>query len=64
MDKLIQQQVILIMLHDERIDTNKQPTYNCTNMSDAFSVNNTSAKLDYPVGLMSIDELSYAGGEV
>ena len=47
----------------ERIRTNKQPTYNCTNMSDAFSVNNTSAKLDYPVGLMSIDELSYAGGE-
>ena len=32
-------------------------------MRDAFSVNNTSAKLDYPVGLMSIDELSYAGGE-
>ena len=47
----------------ERIYTNKQPTYNCTNMSDAFSVNNTSAKLDYPVGLMSIDELSYAGGQ-
>ena len=47
----------------ERIDANQQPTYNCTNMSDAFSVNNTSAKLDYPVGLMSIDELSYAGGE-
>ena len=39
------------------------PTYNCTNMSDAFSVNNASAKLDYPVGLMTIDELSYAGGE-
>ena len=32
-------------------------------MSDAFSVNNTSAKLDYPVGLITIDELSYAGGE-
>ena len=47
----------------ERIYTNKQPTYNCTNMSDAFSVNNASAKLDYPVGLMTIDELSYAGGE-
>ena len=47
----------------ERIYTNKQPTYNCTNMSDAFSVNNTSAKLDYPVGLITIDELSYAGGE-
>ena len=48
----------------ERIYTNKQPTYNCTNMSDAFSVNNTSAKLDYPIGLMSIDELSYAGGQI
>ena len=47
----------------ERIRTNKQPTYNCTNMSDAFSVNNTSAKLDYPIGLMTADELSYAGGE-
>ena len=47
----------------ERIYTNKQPTYNCTNMSDAFSVNNASAKLNYPVGLMTIDELSYAGGE-
>ena len=47
----------------ERIVTNKQPTYNCINMSDAFSVNNTSAKLNYPIGLMSIDELSYAGGQ-
>ena len=47
----------------ERIRTNKQPTYNCINMRDAFSVNNTSAKLDYPVGLMTIDELSYAGGQ-
>ena len=47
----------------ERIVTNKQPTYNCINMSDAFSVNNTSAKLNYPIGLMSIDELRYAGGE-
>ena len=46
----------------ERIGTNKQPTYNCTNMRDAFSVNNTSAKLNYPIGLISIDELSYAGG--
>ena len=47
----------------ERIEKNKQPKFNCTNMSDAFSINNTSAKLDYPVGLMTIDELSYAGGE-
>ena len=52
---------------DDRIYTSiyltNQPTYNCTNVSDAFSVNNTSAKLDYPVGLMTIDELNYAGGE-
>ena len=47
----------------DRILTNKQPTYNCTNMSDAFSVNNTSAKLDYPIGLITIDEISYAGGQ-
>ena len=46
----------------ERI-INKQPTYNCTNMSDAFSVNNTSAKLDYPVGLMTADEVAFAGGQ-
>ena len=46
----------------ERLYTNKQPTYNCTDIRDAFSVNNTSAKLDYPIGLMSLDELSYAGG--
>ena len=45
-----------------RMRTNKQPTYNCTNMSDAFSVNNTSAKLDYPVSLMTADEIAFAGG--
>ena len=47
----------------ERIKTNKQPTYNCTNMSEAFSVNNTSAKLTYPVSLMTADEIAYAGGQ-
>ena len=46
-----------------RIYLNKQPTYNCTNMSDAFSVNNTRAKLDYPIGLMTVDEAAFAGGE-
>ena len=39
------------------------PTYNCTNMSDAFSGNNTSAKLDYPVSLMTADEVVFAGGK-
>ena len=47
----------------ERIVTNMQPSYNCTNTSDAFSVNNTSAKLTYPLGLMTVDEIVYAGGK-
>ena len=47
----------------ERINTNKQPTYACTNSSDAFSVHYKSADLDDPIGLMTIDELSYAGGQ-
>ena len=46
----------------ERIEKNNQPTYNCTNMSDAFSINNTSAKLDYPIALMTADEKMYSGG--
>ena len=46
-----------------RLDTNKTPTYNCANIKDAFSENNSEAKLTYPIGLMSIDELSYAGGQ-
>ena len=46
-----------------RAKTNYTPTYNCTNMSDAFSVNNTSAKLTYPTSLMTSDEIMYAGGK-
>ena len=38
------------------------PSYNCTDIRDAFSVDNTSAKLDYPVSLMTIDEMAFAGG--
>ena len=38
------------------------PTYNCTDIRDAFSVDNTSAKLTYPVALMTADEISFAGG--
>ena len=38
------------------------PTYNCTDIRDAFSVDNTSAKLDYPIGLMTADEIAFAGG--
>ena len=46
-----------------RLNANKTPTYNCTNNKDAFSGSNSEAKLTYPIGLMTSDEISYAGGE-
>ena len=46
-----------------RLATNKTPTYNCANIKDAFSGSNSEAKLTYPIGLMTIDEIAYAGGK-
>ena len=46
-----------------RLNTNKTPTYNCTNIKDAFSGSNSEAKLTYPIGLMTADEIVYAGGK-
>ena len=46
-----------------RLYTNKTPTYNCTNIKDAFSGSNSEAKLIYPIGLMTADEITYAGGK-
>ena len=46
-----------------RLTTNKTPTYNCTNIKDAFSGSNNEAKLTYPIGLMTADEIAYAGGK-
>ena len=46
-----------------RLYTNKTPTYNCTNIKDAFSGSNSEAKLTYPIGLMTADEIAYAGGK-
>ncbi len=40
-----------------------KPTYDCTEVSDAFSVDNTSAKLTYPIALMTGDEIMRAGGK-
>ena len=40
------------------------PTYDCEDSKDAFSGSNSEAKLTYPVGLMTADELAYAGGKV
>ena len=45
-----------------RLYTNKTPSYDCTEASDAFSGSNTSAKLTYPISLMTVDEIMRAGG--
>ncbi len=45
-----------------RLYTNNAPTYNCTNNKDAFSGSNSEAKLTYPIGLMTADEITYSGG--
>ena len=38
------------------------PTYDCEDSKDAFSGSNSDAKLTYPIGLMTVDEITYAGG--
>ena len=38
------------------------PTYDCESEEDAFSVLNESAQLKYPIGLMTADEIKFAGG--
>ena len=48
-----------------RLDTYKTPTYDCEDSSDAFSGSTTgggNGKLIYPIGLMTADEITYAGG--
>ena len=51
--------------YTRRYGTNETtPTYNCSNIADAFSANNEKAKLTYPVALITFDEATYiAGGE-
>ena len=46
-----------------RVYASYAPTYDCTETSDAFSVDNTSAKLTYPIALMTSDEIMRAGGK-
>ena len=45
-----------------RVFKNYAPSYDCTEASDAFSGSNTSAKLTYPIALMTVDEIMRAGG--
>ena len=49
---------------DTRLGTNKTPTYNCTATEDKFTVDTSTGngKLKYPIGLMTADEVSFAGG--
>lgn len=46
-----------------RAYTSYIPTYDCTEATDAFSGSNSSAKLTYPIALMTVDEIMYAGGK-
>ena len=47
-----------------RLDTNKTPTYDCTNDNDKFTVDASAGngKLIHPIALMTADEIAYAGG--
>ena len=46
-----------------RLYTDKVPSLMCSNVSDKFSVNETigNGKLDYPIGLLTVDELILSG---
>jgi hypothetical protein len=47
-----------------RLYTNKTPSLKCTNENDKFTVSsdNGNGNLEYPVALLTEDEISYAGG--
>ena len=47
-----------------RLQTNKTPTFTCNNANDRFTASTTTGngKLTYPIGLITADEISYAGG--
>ena len=47
-----------------RLETNKTPSYDCATTEDKFTVDTSTGngKLTYPIGLMTADEVSFAGG--
>ena len=50
-----------------RLDANKAPTFECQNSIDLFTVsssNNGNRALQYSIGLITADEVAYAGGVV
>ena len=46
-----------------RLQAKKTPSLKCVQENDKFKVSSTSAKLDYPVGLITADEVSFAGAK-
>ena len=47
-----------------RLNTNKTPTFACSNANDRFTASTSTGngKLTYPIGLITMDEVYYAGG--
>ena len=45
-----------------RLYNKKTPSLKCAQDNDKFKVSNESAKLDYPVSLITVDEVAMAGG--
>ena len=46
----------------DRLINKRTPSLKCSQENDKFRVSSTSAKLDYPIGLIQADEVSLAGG--
>ena len=46
----------------ERLYSNSLPSLKCIQDTDKFSITNENAKLDYPISLITADEVAYAGG--
>ena len=46
----------------DRLQNRKSPSLKCSQENDRFKVSSTSAKLDYPIGLILADEVVLAGG--
>ena len=45
-----------------RLQEKKEPSLKCIQNSDRLKLSNASAKLDYPLSLLTIDEVALAGG--
>ncbi len=52
------------MDHIIEIADRRTPSLKCAQANDKFKVSNVSAKLEYPVALITADELAMAGGVV